>query len=210
MTRDVLIAKINADPSDVANLRKLANLCSTEMEAQSWWWIIDNGRRPLGNGSACQKPWFWFRGYDYMPHSLPLDFYSEANEITDYFSTPFKAYEALVAAIVRIGFPDGPPVKQKPNECGREEFSLASQADIESMRENEEQKITYVYLDKMSFWEWLHIADFSVVSRAKERAKKIAGVTAIGLGLVVCTVLCVLVVGAGIIGLLNLIPGVKP
>jgi hypothetical protein len=152
-----------------------------------------------------------------MPHSLPLDFYREANEIADYFSTPFKAYEALVEAIVRIGFPDGKPVKKpeaKPQQVKDTpkpvEVSWNISWDTPEQIPEPEPKITYVYLDKMSFWEWLHLADFSVVFRAKERAKKVAKYSAIGLGLVVCTVLCVLVVGAGIIGLLNLIPGVKP
>jgi hypothetical protein len=205
MTRDELIAKINADPSDVTNLRKFANLCSTEMEAQSWWWIIDNGKRP---DFSIDDGHFWYC-HGSASHHLPSRFYREANEIEPFFDTPFEAYEALVAAIVRIGFPDGTPVKQKPNECGREEFSLASQADIESMRENEEPKITYIYLDKMSFWEWLHLADFSVVSRVKDQAKKISSYSAIGILGLAIGFLFVLLVGFGVVGILNLISGVN-
>jgi hypothetical protein len=219
MTREELIAKINANPADSKLIGYAAHSARTHSEAQSWRWIIDNGKRPTRSKVlARENLWYWYACEPQDHWQLPWEFYGGAHlEIGGYFATPFEAYEALVAAIVRIGFPDGTPAKQKPNECGREEFSLAAQAAIESMRENEERKepepkivynITELY--PMTFWEWLRTADFSVISRAKERAKKIAGVTAIGLGLVVCTVLCVLVVGAGIIGLLNLITGVKP
>jgi hypothetical protein len=200
MTRDELIAKINADPSDADLLQRYIQLYVHIGVRHAWCWIIDNGRRP---GFSGDDGYFWYCLFPASSHYLPSEFYREASEIEPFFATPFEAYETLVAAIVRIGFPDGTPVKNpeaKPQQV----------KDTPEQSPEPEPKITYVYLDKMSFWEWLHIADFSVVSRAKERAKKIAGVTAIGLGLVVCTVLCVLVVGAGIIGLLNLIPGVKP
>jgi hypothetical protein len=205
MTRDELIAKINADPNDADLLQRYIQLYVHIGVRHAWCWIIDNGRRP---GFSGDDGYFWYCLFPASSHYLPSEFYQEASEIEPFFATPFEAYETLVAAIVRIGFPDGTPVKEPavPVRLVRNE---SGQALERAEPPEPEPKITYVYLDKMSFWEWLHLADFSVVSRVKDQAKKISSYSAIGILGLAIGFLFVLLVGFGVVGILNLISGVN-